>query len=70
MTVQYGFFGDNATAAIDCLLKGQYVSGSCEPDQSAQQMGCSDLPKGKRKAHGNGKRKARRPRQTQGTRLP
>ena len=47
MTVQYGFFGDNATAAIDCLLKGQYVSGSCEPDQSAQQMGCSDLPKGK-----------------------
>ena len=47
MTVKYGYFGDNATSAIACLLQGQYVSGSCEPDQSSGQMGCSELPKGK-----------------------
>jgi hypothetical protein len=47
MTSRYGYFGDNASAAIACLLKGQYVSGSCEPDQSIHQMGCSHIPKGK-----------------------
>jgi hypothetical protein len=47
LTVQYGYFGDNASAAIACLLKGQFVSGACEPDVSVHQMGCSDLPKGK-----------------------
>jgi hypothetical protein len=47
MTSRYGYFGDNASAAIACLLHGQYVSGSCEPDPSIKQMGCSKLPKGK-----------------------
>ena len=48
MTVQYGFFGDNATAAIDCLLKGQYVSGSCGSTR-ARSRWLFDLPKGKRR---------------------
>eukprot|EP01052_Picozoa_sp_SAG31_P025330 SAG31_NODE_2214_length_6174_cov_3.902551_1_plen_210_part_00 len=47
LTSRYGYFGDNASAAIACLLRGQSVSGSCEPDRSIHQMGCSNIPKGK-----------------------